>query len=497
MSSGVTSLVGGLLSFGVAEAIGTVQQFYYGESQVAWSRKAYNLDLHSLKIASTAIQIDVLNTLREELRDQVAVIISSLDTLMVVGTLMLSIGFGFVVEGTFPNPIADHSLEQRPLLIAYSVLAAFSLIFPFWSLVFTLRVRYEVDDMLSDNMEDLQIFLKGIICNSAESFEPMQPWQDCTTPRMMKLRTALNSWLEVVANAVKRKDRTQLQKKGSLSLPSSFSSVAESDNATYAFDHLSLILRIGQKELLKQVTYYHFYYPMAQFFLWIGMTCALLVCCILLGLYFSDTFPSTPWMWRSYTGIVFVNAFASFGFVLVVLINVIRESREKNSQRRGATKDLTESANLPSERQLESGMPSRRAVGTQTRALSDEIRHRIPLVTGTRDSPIQPSSPRSSPRSLVELSLGLNVEHFSMVTPCHSLCSRTDFESCSSRSVSPGPCPQERAPEHRGGLSPRHVPIPCFSSISRCSAFTGPVGGEDVSTEAFSAVCAGVIAEES
>ncbi|CAK9028540.1 Uncharacterized protein SCF082_LOCUS18407 [Durusdinium trenchii] len=62
------------------------------------------------------MRIDILNTVREEMRDQVTVIISSLDNLMVVATLMLSIGFGFVVEGTFPPAEKDYEyddLERR------------------------------------------------------------------------------------------------------------------------------------------------------------------------------------------------------------------------------------------------------------------------------------------------------------------------------------------------------------------------------------------------
>ncbi|CAJ1327071.1 unnamed protein product [Effrenium voratum] len=58
------------------------------------------------------MRIDILNTVREEMRDQVTVIISSLDNLMVVATLMLSIGFGFVVEGTFPPAEKDYEYDE-------------------------------------------------------------------------------------------------------------------------------------------------------------------------------------------------------------------------------------------------------------------------------------------------------------------------------------------------------------------------------------------------
>ena len=58
------------------------------------------------------MRMDILNTIREEMRDQVAVIMSSLDNLLVVATLMLSIGFGFVVEGTFPPEVSEEDEVQ-------------------------------------------------------------------------------------------------------------------------------------------------------------------------------------------------------------------------------------------------------------------------------------------------------------------------------------------------------------------------------------------------
>ena len=57
---------------------------------------------------------------------QITVIISSLDIFMVLVTLMLSFGFGFVVDSNSPIPLVDHGLEPGPLRIAYSVLSAFS-----------------------------------------------------------------------------------------------------------------------------------------------------------------------------------------------------------------------------------------------------------------------------------------------------------------------------------------------------------------------------------
>ena len=65
--------------------------------------------------------------------------------------MMLSIGFGFVVEGTFPPETAEELHDWRidvihfriDPLVVYSILCACSLVFPFWSIVIAIRMRYE------------------------------------------------------------------------------------------------------------------------------------------------------------------------------------------------------------------------------------------------------------------------------------------------------------------------------------------------------------------
>eukprot|EP00435_Cladocopium_sp_Y103_P065758 s8_g27.t1 len=63
-------------------------------------------------------------------------------------------------------------------------------------------------------------------------------------------------------------------------------------------------VRLLAEGLLQKVNYYHFLYPIAQLFLWCGMLSSVLVCCVLLGLYYKANYPETPWMWRSYSGIL-------------------------------------------------------------------------------------------------------------------------------------------------------------------------------------------------
>ncbi|CAJ1461132.1 unnamed protein product [Effrenium voratum] len=97
--------MGAAASLSLGEAIGIVQQWHSYNRDELWSKRGYDIGLQSMRI-------DILNTVREEMRDQVTVIISSLDNLMVVATLMLSIGFGFVVEGTFPPAEKDYEYDE-------------------------------------------------------------------------------------------------------------------------------------------------------------------------------------------------------------------------------------------------------------------------------------------------------------------------------------------------------------------------------------------------
>eukprot|EP00913_Durusdinium_trenchii_P022019 g20691.t1 len=82
--------------------------------------------------------------------------------------------------------------------------------------------------------------------------------------------------------------------------------------ALFFEDHVGHIaedeVRLLAEGLLQKVNYYHFLYPIAQLFLWscsqpavevvLGMLSSVLVCCVLLGLFYKANYPETPWMWR-------------------------------------------------------------------------------------------------------------------------------------------------------------------------------------------------------
>lgn len=303
----------------LGEAIGIVQQWHSYNQDQLWSKRGYDIGLQSMRI-------DILNTVREEMRDQVTVIISSLDNLMVVATLMLSIGFGFVVEGTFPPAEKEYDYDdlERQMLILYAVLAALSLVFPLACMMLTIAARFEVELCQQDVMGDLQKHLlkalqrdqhdadlvQGLPSSSRSDDEEVLHRADSSsrlglpTARRPKLRRNSRSepllgarkgsqgFVKGIREAVKGGMKRQLSNFEALFFEENVGHIAEDE------------VRLLAEGLLQKVNYYHFLYPIAQLFLWCGMLSSVLVCCVLLGLYYKANYPETPWMWRSYSGIL-------------------------------------------------------------------------------------------------------------------------------------------------------------------------------------------------
>ena len=302
-------------SMTLGEAIGIVQQWHSYNQDQLWSKRGYDIGLQSMRI-------DILNTVREEMRDQVTVIISSLDNLMVVATLMLSIGFGFVVEGTFPPAEKEYEYDdlERQLLIVYAVLAALSLVFPLACMMLTIAARFEVELCQQDVMGDLQKHLlkalqrdqrdadlvQGLPARSDDDEIHRAESSGLPPSRRPKLRRNSRSepllgartndkktFVKGIREAVRGGMRRQLSNFEALFFEENVGHIAEDE------------VRLLAEGLLQKVNYYHFLYPIAQLFLWCGMLSSVLVCCVLLGLYYKANYPETPWMWRSYSGILF------------------------------------------------------------------------------------------------------------------------------------------------------------------------------------------------
>ena len=84
------------LSLTVAEAVKLLQQHQSCAQHETWSKR-------ECAAALRMVRIDMINTVREEMRDQATVVIRSLQDLMIMSSLVLVVGFGSVCEGTFPD----------------------------------------------------------------------------------------------------------------------------------------------------------------------------------------------------------------------------------------------------------------------------------------------------------------------------------------------------------------------------------------------------------
>uniref|UniRef100_A0A7S4R0T8 Uncharacterized protein n=1 Tax=Alexandrium monilatum TaxID=311494 RepID=A0A7S4R0T8_9DINO len=358
------------------------------------TRLSYELEFQGLRL-------DVFSTIREEIRDQVFVIMGSLDNLMVVATLMLSLGFGFVVEGTFPPKTAEElgnweissiGFSVDPLVV-YAFLCAMSLVCPFWCLIFTIRMRYEVDLIIREHMKEL----KRQLCNVIQKKE-MQAPDESQQPVVREVSAPLNHVMgtrsavcpkrlrrvltacpqrrqEDIEEAVNAVANTVAKHVGPFSIAKEFSALRSFDQAQ--------IVKWAEKDLMLRMTTYQFYMKAAHLLLWVGMLCAIFTCSILLGLYMMEQFPNTPLVWITYSHIVGLNGGLAIVFALwiwrsslnPVVASTGRQSVDLKNER---LKRSRSSSSMPL---LENTSPSLFSCSPKT----DSSRYS----TGSKDSPFE------------------------------------------------------------------------------------------------------------
>lgn len=347
----------------LGEAIGILQSWHSYNRDETWSRRGYDIGLQSMRI-------DILNTVREEMRDQVTVIISSLDNLMVVATLMLSIGFGFVVEGTFPPAETDYDYDdtQKVFLVAYAVLAALALVFPLFTLMLTIAARFEVELCQQDVMGDLQKhLLKALRRDRLDALETKaaSPRSDEAAPGRHISSPSSSSWSQQPSRVLRGRSAPALGRTTpvfgrKLTPPCKDFGKAlrgglqKQFGNFYTFFYEDTVGRIAEDEvkliaegLLQKVNHYHFLYPIAQLFLWLGMLSSVMVCCVLLGLYYQANYPNTPAMWRCYTFILVVCVIGSVIFLLWMKYHMLRDKQEEVRTKTSASSVFHEESAAP------------------------------------------------------------------------------------------------------------------------------------------------------
>eukprot|EP00418_Pyrodinium_bahamense_P036382 CAMPEP_0179206786 /NCGR_PEP_ID=MMETSP0796-20121207/103110_1 /TAXON_ID=73915 /ORGANISM="Pyrodinium bahamense, Strain pbaha01" /LENGTH=297 /DNA_ID=CAMNT_0020911709 /DNA_START=1 /DNA_END=895 /DNA_ORIENTATION=+ len=224
------------------------------------------------------IRQDILNNTREEMYDTYEKKERTLETNLVVATLMLGIGFGFAVEGTFPDDVKSQWVARY----FYTASAAFGLVFPFLSVVAIRECRRRLNHFM-------------MCFNKAFSVQRNEE-SDSARARIMDVGHisdyAHHRTHGLPGSRGSAELRTQLQTQA-LPVPPA---TAESPGgpppqhavvfARWAADHVE---PLAWK---------------AEVLLRIGVGSDLLTCALLLGMYLQSHFPDTPHLWMVYSGIV-------------------------------------------------------------------------------------------------------------------------------------------------------------------------------------------------
>eukprot|EP00494_Astrolonche_serrata_P028706 UN28973 len=149
--------------------MGIVQsaQMYQDYSQYA-ERKL--IEEECIEIDSRVLNMNLVSTLREDLRDLCSQQYSQIDTLMLISTLVMTFAFGFVVEGTFPD-IEEFGKEKFEMIMClYAIFMGLSIALPFWSVWWCLMCKNNLDDFLQrvliDDTEkrlDVKLWIKNYL----------------------------------------------------------------------------------------------------------------------------------------------------------------------------------------------------------------------------------------------------------------------------------------------------------------------------------------------
>lgn len=341
------TLSSGLDGLGVAgvgfDALSLAQGRYYGS-------RGEELCAICMELDAMGLRLNALSSVREQKRDQVFSVMSNLDNLMVVSTLMLSIGFGFVVDGTFPpkkaEGLTDWSilwLVQVDPLVVYSFLAAWSLIFPFWSLVFCVRMRSELQHEIEGHMKEFKMQLFNVLeetrieppqdSDDGEDLEKDTGGDDDVPELQIEAPQGLLDRLRSKLRCRGRAPHTKFKRFCNRRIYRPVSKVARNVHQQFKLpsrERYELergdILKWADRDLHKRLHWYNAYMGWAQFFLWSGIFCSVFTSALLLGLYMQQNFPSTPLMFKVYSCIVTVNG---VGGIVVVLKPIVTSFMHK------------------------------------------------------------------------------------------------------------------------------------------------------------------------
>lgn len=264
------------------------------------------------------VHIETLNNMREDLLDMYEMDGRKLDTRMIVATLLLGIGFGFAVEGTFPapdpgddSPQAGIYKAQHSARIAYSITAALALLSPFWSMLALMECRRRLDFFMDCFNDKFYQMLKRRFTSFLDETRSTRTVHESNLvrytkglpedshPHLARLydfeldREGRHEWLSFrrLLGCAKRQCEADgqpphIQHHGSnLKEPGDFNVILalHSHYAQWWYDWCRRFQKI------------------ASICTWLAIIFNVLCCAILLGMYYQFNYRDTPEMWRGYS----------------------------------------------------------------------------------------------------------------------------------------------------------------------------------------------------
>jgi len=233
------------------EAALLAQGHYSCWREVTWSKKVYKLDIRQRRF-------DMIAAAWEDVRDQIAIIFSEIDNLVLVSVLFLTFAYGFMCEGTFPKSESkgtEYPGIQQLVLDAYAWLLSLSVVFQLLALMVAIFVRLEAESCFKALCSDFHPFLQqalGAVAMGAEGGTGDEPSVD--------------------ANLVAR-----------------------------LVDGL-------EREVHERMPLYFAVFGFVRPLIFIGALSLTLLSCCLVFLVFDHRFPSTPMVWRVYCGTLCIGA---------------------------------------------------------------------------------------------------------------------------------------------------------------------------------------------
>lgn len=324
--------------------LGIGQARIYHRNDRQWAEIDYYLQVRH-------VHIDTLNNVREDLRDMYAMQGRKLDTGMIVATIMLTIGFGFVVEGTFPpKTSADNvqaSEEQRPWRVAYAVVAGLALMCPFISVFVLLECRRRLDFFMTRFSHEFFEILKGRIDGFQQDTQnadhvrscalsytkglPRDPIDEMAAPLLDIYCPSRNSaepatprlgqsWWAKPVSCCRRRSASKNQKRNNLLDAHNRSMPVRRCTSRRLPDLRNVPDMQLPLELHNDMTWWWEIwcmkvYALANIFGALGAFFNVLCCALLLGMYFEFNYSDTPAMWRSYVGVVLGGLLLGTGFL--------------------------------------------------------------------------------------------------------------------------------------------------------------------------------------